>query len=96
MNSFSSAAVFGLCLGFLWGVGCSLAILYSVYLAGYRKAIKESLKPVKPVRYTRIYEEVLAKRVRKAQRKSPEGTSADASVATESAATPPVPPTTQN
>ena len=32
----------GLCCGFLWGIGCSLAILYSIYLAGYRKAIKDS------------------------------------------------------
>jgi hypothetical protein len=29
----------------LWGIGCSLAILYSIYLGGYRKAVKDSLKP---------------------------------------------------
>ncbi len=45
MIDFGLAAVFGLCIGFLWGIGCSLAILYSIYLGGYRKAVEESLEP---------------------------------------------------
>lgn len=31
-------------LGFTLGVGCSLAVMYSVYMGGYRKAISDSLE----------------------------------------------------
>ena len=47
MDSFGPAAILGLCIGFLWGTGCSLAILYSIYLGGYRKAVEDSLLPEK-------------------------------------------------
>jgi hypothetical protein len=63
-DGFGRAALLGLCFGFLWGTGCSLAILYSIYLAGYRKAIKDSLKPEKPQRYTEVFAKVQAKRER--------------------------------
>jgi len=45
---FGPAALMGLCIGFLWGIGCSLAILYSIYLGGYRKAKRwhETLKKI--------------------------------------------------
>jgi hypothetical protein len=48
---FGPAALMGLCIGFLWGIGCSLAILYSIYLGGYRKAVEDSLKPDKSKRW---------------------------------------------
>jgi len=48
---FGPAALVGLCIGFLWGIGCSLAILYSIYLGGYRKAVEESLAPEKSKRW---------------------------------------------
>jgi hypothetical protein len=51
MTDFGPAAVMGLCIGFLWGIGCSLAILYSIYLGGYRKAVQDSLSPAKPKRW---------------------------------------------
>ncbi|HWE87597.1 MAG TPA: hypothetical protein VG267_21830 [Terracidiphilus sp.] len=51
MVSFGAAATIGLFIGFMFGFGCSLAILYSIYLGGYRKAIEESLAEVKPERY---------------------------------------------
>jgi hypothetical protein len=35
----------------MWGIGCSLAILYSIYLGGYRKAVEDSLKPEKSKRW---------------------------------------------
>jgi hypothetical protein len=70
MNAFSQAAILGLCFGLLWGMGCTLAIMYSIYLAGYRKAIKESLKPVKPERYAQVLETILAKKAKKIQRKA--------------------------
>jgi hypothetical protein len=57
MTSFTPAALIGLCLGFIWGIGCSLAILYSIYLGGYRKGVEDSLSPSKSKRYL----EVLAK-----------------------------------
>ena len=48
---FGPAAVMGLCIGFLWGIGCSLAILYSIYLGGYRKAVEDSLSADKSKRW---------------------------------------------
>ncbi|HZL51380.1 MAG TPA: hypothetical protein VFC37_10575 [Terracidiphilus sp.] len=65
MNAFGSAAVFGACLGFLWGIGCSLAVMYSIYLAGYRKAIKESLAKEQPVRYQEALRKIEGKKARK-------------------------------
>ena len=52
MDEFGRNALVGLCFGFLWGILCSIAILYSIYLSAYRKAIKDSLKQVQPLRYT--------------------------------------------
>ena len=69
INNFSSAVVLGLCIGFLWGTGCSLVLAYSVYLAGYRKAIKESLKSVPPTRYTEVFDRMQARRARKLAKK---------------------------
>ena len=51
MVSFGPAALIGLCIGFMWGIGCSLAILYSIYLGGYRKGVEEALSEKKPQRY---------------------------------------------
>lgn len=51
MTDFGPAALVGLCIGFMWGIGCSLAILYSIYLGGYRKAVEDSLLPVKSKRW---------------------------------------------
>jgi hypothetical protein len=58
MTSFTTSALMGLCIGFLWGIGCSLAILYSIYLAGYRKAIEESMAAEKPPRFRRVIEKI--------------------------------------
>jgi hypothetical protein len=51
MSGFGPAALVGLCIGFLWGIGCSLAILYSIFLGGYRKAVEDSLAPVRSKRW---------------------------------------------
>ena len=51
MSDFGPAALVGLCIGFLWGIGCSLAILYSIYLGGYRKAVEDSQSPTKSKRW---------------------------------------------
>jgi hypothetical protein len=58
MNSFGPAALIGLCIGFLWGTGCSLAILYSIYLGGYRKAVEDSLSQEKPPRFLRALKKI--------------------------------------
>ena len=66
MNVFGPAAILGLCLGFLWGTGCSLAILYSIYLGGYRKAVGDSLLPQKSKRWRETLKKIEAKRQQEA------------------------------
>ncbi len=58
MVSFGPAALIGLCIGFMWGIGCSLAILYSIYLGGYRKGVEDSLADRKPDRYRKALEKI--------------------------------------
>jgi hypothetical protein len=62
MGELSLYAVLGLCIGFLWGIGCSLAILYSIYLGGYRKAVEDSLAPQKSQRFTTALRKIEARR----------------------------------
>lgn len=62
MISFGPSAVLGLCFGFMWGIGCSLAILYSIYLGGYRKGIEDSLAEQKPERYFRALDKIAVRR----------------------------------
>ncbi|HTF64767.1 MAG TPA: hypothetical protein VK638_18970 [Edaphobacter sp.] len=45
-------------IGFAFGVGCALAVLYSTYKGGYRKSIDESLLS----RSQRLIEELSPKR----------------------------------
>jgi hypothetical protein len=68
MINFGPAAVLGLIFGFMWGIGCSLAILYSIYLGGYRKGVEESLAPQKSKHYQRALEKIEAKQEKAAQR----------------------------
>jgi hypothetical protein len=65
-NGFGLAALLGLIFGFLWGIGCSLAVMYSIYLGGYRKAIKESLAKPQPSRYVHALGKIQNKRAKKA------------------------------
>ncbi len=51
MEVFGMAALFGLILGFMFGVGCAFAVLYTIYMGGYRKAIAESLLEPKSAKY---------------------------------------------
>ncbi len=64
MTEFGPAAITGLCVGFLWGIGCSLAILYSIYLGGYRKAVEDSLLPEKTKRWFETLKRVEDKRAK--------------------------------
>jgi len=45
--------VAGFFVGFFFGVGCALAVMYSIYLGGYRAAVKDTLLPTPPERLTR-------------------------------------------
>jgi hypothetical protein len=61
------AALIGLCVGFFWGTGCSLAILYSIYLGGYRKAVEDSLAENKSKRFKETLTRILARRAKQAE-----------------------------
>jgi hypothetical protein len=41
----------GYFFGFALGVGCALAVIYTIYTGGYKKAIEHSLLEQKPKRY---------------------------------------------
>jgi len=71
MSSFGPAAILGLCLGFLWGTGCSLAIMYSIYLGGYRKAVEDSLLPAKSKRFRETLKRIEARRRQQAAASAP-------------------------
>ena len=47
---FSSSALIGVFLGFVFGVGCALAVMYSIYMGGYRAAVKDTTLYPPPVR----------------------------------------------
>jgi len=44
------AAMIGFFLGFAFGVGCALAVMYSIYMGGYRAAVKDATLPELPER----------------------------------------------
>jgi hypothetical protein len=47
-----SSAILGFFLGFAFGVGCALAVMYSIFLGGYRTAVRESIMDKQPKRFT--------------------------------------------
>jgi hypothetical protein len=47
---FFSSVLIGVFLGFVFGVGCALAVMYSIYMGGYRAAIKDAQLPTPPPR----------------------------------------------
>jgi hypothetical protein len=48
------------------GHGCSLAIIYSIYLGGYRKAVEDSLKEEKSKRWRETLKKIEARRTQEA------------------------------
>ncbi len=48
--SLSAGAAVGFFLGFAFGVGCALAVMYSIYMGGYRAAVEDTRRPVEPER----------------------------------------------
>ena len=53
-------AVFGFFLGFGFGVGCALAVMYSIFLGGYRAALRDAEMSVAPERLTKARAKVRA------------------------------------
>jgi len=51
--SVSASVLVGFFLGFAFGVGCALAVMYSIYMGGYRAAVRDSRLPQAPERLTR-------------------------------------------
>ncbi|MBW4028265.1 hypothetical protein [Acidipila rosea] len=47
-------SVIGFFMGFGFGVGCALAVMYSIYTGGYRKALEDSLREEKSERYLQL------------------------------------------
>jgi hypothetical protein len=53
-------ASIGFFLGFTFGVGCALAVMYSIYMGGYRAAIRDSQLDIPPERYRHAREKLSA------------------------------------
>jgi hypothetical protein len=53
-------ASIGFFLGFAFGVGCALAVMYSIYMGGYRAALRDAQLPVAPERYSRAIKKLSA------------------------------------
>ena len=51
-------SILGFLMGFIFGVGCALAVMYSIYLGGYRAAIKDSRLTDPPERYRKAIEKL--------------------------------------
>jgi hypothetical protein len=47
-------AAIGFFFGFVFGVGCALAVMYSIYMGGYRAAVRDSQLITPPERYVRM------------------------------------------
>lgn len=45
------SAMIGIFLGFVFGVGCALAVMYSIYAGGYRAAVRDGQMANAPERY---------------------------------------------
>ncbi len=54
-------SIFGFFFGFAFGIGCALAVMYSIYMGGYRAAVADSRLPSPPERYTKALAKVMAK-----------------------------------
>ena len=55
------APFFGFFLGFAFGVGCALAVMYSIYLGGYRAAVRDAALPEPPERLVKARAKLEAK-----------------------------------
>ena len=54
-------SIFGFFFGFAFGIGCALAVMYSIYMGGYRAAVGDSCLPTPPERYTKALAKISTK-----------------------------------
>ena len=57
----------GIFFGFVFGVGCSLAVMYTIWTGGYRRAVEHSLMSEPPERFDTIRKAVLQRQFRRSQ-----------------------------
>lgn len=55
---FAWPTLIGFFLGFAFGVGCALAVMYSIYMGGYRAALTDAHLPTPPERYRNAVEKL--------------------------------------
>ena len=52
--TFYTGSVVGFFLGFTFGVGCALAVMYSIFLGGYRAAVRDASQATPPERLRKL------------------------------------------
>ena len=48
--TFYTGSLIGFFLGFAFGIGCALAVMYSIYMGGYQAALRDQTLPSTPER----------------------------------------------
>jgi hypothetical protein len=66
MNELWSIMI-GLFFGFAFGVGCALAVMYTIWTGGYKRAVEHSLMTDPPERFRTSREAALRKQNRTPQ-----------------------------
>ena len=56
MNCSLTSLLLGYFIGCMFGVGCAFAVLYSIYLGGYRRAVRDAMLDEKPQRFLKAIE----------------------------------------
>ena len=58
----------GYFFGFALGVGCALAVMYTIWTGGYKRAVEHSIMTEPPARFRGVREAALRKRGHGSQR----------------------------
>jgi hypothetical protein len=56
--------MYGYFFGFALGVGCALAVMYTIWTGGYRRAVEHSLMAEPPERFRSMRETLVRKQAR--------------------------------
>jgi hypothetical protein len=56
MNCSLTSLLMGYFIGCMFGVGCAFAVLYTIYLGGYRRAVRDAMLDEKPQRFLKAIE----------------------------------------
>lgn len=51
-----TSLLLGYFIGCMFGVGCAFAVLYTIYLGGYRKGVRDAMSDEKPPRFVKAVE----------------------------------------